>query len=194
MSTAIRRALYGKLAGDTTLNNLLGTPAAGYTKAIYHQQAPGGARYPYVVFNKQAGTPTEAMSDPSAYDTDIWLIKGVDRGASADNAEAIAERIQTLLNDTTLSISGGDLMYLRRQSDVQYSEVSDGETFSHCGSLYRLVWQSAARRKPPTHRERPPGLARNRPNRRTGGGSTRRSGSHPWPSSFSGTRSSRSTG
>jgi hypothetical protein len=33
MSTAVRRALYGKLAGDTTLNNLLGTPATNYSKS-----------------------------------------------------------------------------------------------------------------------------------------------------------------
>jgi hypothetical protein len=141
VATAIRRALYGKLAADTTLNNLLGTPASGYSKAIYHQQAPAGATYPFVVFNKQAGTPTEAFNDPSAYDTDIWLVKAVDRDTSADDAEAIADRVQVLLNDATLSISGGELMYLRRQSDVQFSEVTQGVTYQHAGSLYRLVWQ-----------------------------------------------------
>jgi hypothetical protein len=139
--TAIRRALYGRLSSDTTLNNLLATPAAGYSKAIYHQQAPDNAAFPFVVFNKQSGTPTEAFQDPSAYDTDIWLVKAVDKNTSADNAEAIATRLRDLLNDGTLSISGGTLMYLRRQSDVQYPEVTDGETYSHCGSLYRLVWQ-----------------------------------------------------
>jgi hypothetical protein len=93
------------------------------------------------VFNKQAGTPTEAFNDPSAYDTDIWLVKAVDRDTSADDAEAIADRIQVLLNDAALSISGGELMYLRRQSDVQFSEVTQGVTYQHAGSLYRLVWQ-----------------------------------------------------
>src|SRR5215207_9433098 len=117
MSTAIRRAIYGKMSGDTTLNNLLGTPATGYSKSIYYQEAPAGANYPLVIFNQQSGVPTEAFQNPSAFENDVWLVKGVDRSTSADTAEAIADRVKTLLNDTTLSISGGTLSYLRRQSD-----------------------------------------------------------------------------
>jgi hypothetical protein len=139
MSTPVRRALYGKMAGDTTLNNLLATPPSGYSKSIYHQQAPGGAQFPFVVFQKQAGTPTEAFGDPDAMDTDVWLVKGIDRSSSADTVEAIQARLQSLLNDATLSISGATLLYLRRQSDVEYPEVSDGVTYNHAGALYRLV-------------------------------------------------------
>lgn len=139
MSTATRRALYGKLSGDTTLNNLLGTPATGYTKAIYHQEAPEGAAFPYVIFNRQSGMPTEAFTAPSVMENDVWLVKAVDKSSSADVAESVADRIKTLLNDASLSISGSTLIYLRRQSDVEYPEVSDGAAYKHCGSLYRLV-------------------------------------------------------
>lgn len=139
MSTAIRRALYGKLAGDTTLNNLLGTPASGYAKAIYYQDAPATAQFPFVVFQKQSGVPTEAFADPSALETDVWLVKAVDRNTTADTAEAAAERVKALLNDATLSISGATLLYLRRQSDVEYPEVSDGVRYVHAGSLYRVI-------------------------------------------------------
>lgn len=139
MSTATRRSLYGKLAGDTTLNNLLGTPAAGYAKSIYHQQAPEGAAFPLVIFQKQSGVPTEAFGDPSAMEDEIWLMKAIDRAPSADVAESVSARIAVLLNDTTLSISGATLLYLRRQSDVDYPEVIDGVLYVHAGSLYRLV-------------------------------------------------------
>lgn len=139
MSTPVRRAIYGKLAGDTTLNSILGTPAAGYSKAIYHQQAPIGAGFPFVVFQKQSGIPTEAYGDPSAIDTDIWLIKAVDRGTTADPAEAAAARIVALMNDASLSISGSTLLYLRRMSDVEYPEVIDGVGYHHVGSLFRLI-------------------------------------------------------
>lgn len=139
MSTPVRRALYGKLAGDTTLNNLLATPPTGYSKSIYHQIAPTGAQFPFVVFDKQAGTPTEAFGDPDALDTDIWLVKAVDRSTTADTAEAVQDRIKTLLNDASLSISGLTLVYLRRQSDVEYSEVTDGVSYRHAGAQYRLV-------------------------------------------------------
>lgn len=140
MSTPIRRAIYGRLAGDTTLNALLGAPALGRSKSIYYQIAPEGAAFPFVLFSKQSGTPTEAFGDPSALETDVWLVKGVDRENNGpDGAEAIQARIVTLLNDATLSISGSSLLYLRRQSDVEYPEVVDGHLHQHAGSLFRLV-------------------------------------------------------
>ena len=129
----------GKLAGDTTLTNLLGTPATGYSKAIYHQQAPASAQFPLIIFSKSSGVPTEAFGTPSALETDVWLVKAVDKDTSADDAEAIAARVKALLNDATLSISGSTLLYLRRQGDVEYSEVEEGVTYAHCGALYRLV-------------------------------------------------------
>jgi hypothetical protein len=138
-STATRRSLYGKLAGDTTLNNLLASPPAGYSKSIFYQLAPENAAHPFIVFQRQSGLPTEAFGDPSAVETDVWLVKAVDRSSSADTAEAIQARVQTLLNDAALSVSGSSLMYLRRQSDVDYSEIADGVLFRHSGSLYRVV-------------------------------------------------------
>lgn len=141
MATAVRRAIYGKLAGDTTLNNLLATPPAGYSKSIYHQEAPDNAAHPFVILNKQDGRPVEAFTDPSAFENNIWLVKAVDRNSSADTAEAIAARITVLLNDAALAISGGTLLYLRRQSDVEYPEVSEGVRFKHVGALYRLVYE-----------------------------------------------------
>lgn len=140
MSTAVRRAVYGKLAGDTTLNNLLGAPPTGYSKAIFHHAAPPDASYPFVLFNKQSGTPTEALGDPSALETDTWLVKAVDRNTSADPAEAVAARVQTLLNDGALSISGATHLYLRRQADVEYEEETDGVRYQHVGAVYRLIY------------------------------------------------------
>jgi hypothetical protein len=139
VSTATRRAIYGKLAGDTTLTNLLGTPPAGYSKNIFHQQAPAAAPFPFVILSKSSGVPTEAMGAPSALETEVWVVKAIDKATSADTAESIADRIKTLLNDAALSVSGSTLLYLRRQSDVEYSEVDEGVTYAHAGSLYRLV-------------------------------------------------------
>jgi hypothetical protein len=139
MSTPVRRALYGKMAGDTTLTAMLATGATGYSKAIYEDSAPEGAAFPFVVFSKSSGVPTEAFGDPSAFENDIWLVKAVDRNTSSDPAEAIQARIVALLNDSSLSISGATLCYLRRQSDVEYSEVTDGVKYKHRGALFRLV-------------------------------------------------------
>jgi hypothetical protein len=168
VSTAVRRALYGKMAGDTgvggltnPINSMLGTPAPGYGQSIYHDQAPEEASYPFIVFSKSSGVPTNVISgvrldtalagaDPgthgaktntwAAIETDVWLIKAVDQNTTADKAEAIAERLKTLLNDGVISISGYNQLFLRRESDVEYPETEEGIMYKHCGSLYRLIY------------------------------------------------------
>lgn len=140
MSIAPRRAIYGKLAGDTTLTSMLGTPPAGKSQNIYDGVAFQNAGFPYVVLNKQSGTPAYALGS-RAYDNEVWLIKGVDRGTDADVVEAISARLDALLTDATISISGRTQLYLRRISDVDYAEVVDGTIYRHSGSLFRLVYQ-----------------------------------------------------
>lgn len=140
MSVPIRRAIYGKLAGDTTLTALLGTPATGYSQSIYYQRAPANAGYPYVIFNKQSSVPRYALKT-RAFDNDVWLIKGVDRRDTADGVDSISTRLDDLLTDATLSISGKTHDYLRRESDVDYAETVDGVTYRHSGSLFRLIYE-----------------------------------------------------
>lgn len=140
MSVPIRRALYGKMAGDSTLTNMLGTPPSGYAKSIYYQQAPQGAGFPYVIFSKSAGTPRYAIST-RAYDNDVWLIKGVDRNMTADPVDNIASRLDALLTDGSLSISGRTQLYLRRESDIDYPEIIDGIAYRHAGAYFRFVYQ-----------------------------------------------------
>lgn len=140
MSTAVRRALYGKLAGDTTLNGMLAAPPSGWAKSIYHERAPDSAGFPFMVFEKTTGLPTGAFGDPSALQTDVWLVKCVDRSDSADIAEGADARATVLLNDATLTIAGGVThLYLRRESDVAYPEIVDGVLYRHVGGLFRLI-------------------------------------------------------
>ena len=147
MSQAIRRALYGKMAGDSTLTNLLASPPTGLSKSIFHQQAPDAANAPFVIFNKQAGTPAYSYRN-RAYDNELWLIKGVASSATAgtvsvdDAADAISSRLNALLTDGTISISAATQLYLRRESDVEYSEQPEGQPrYVHAGALYRLMYQ-----------------------------------------------------
>lgn len=140
MSVAVRRAIYGKLAGDSTLTSLLHSPPAGKSQSIYHQVAPEGAEPPYVIFQKQSSNPSYSLAARD-FDDELWLIKGVDHSSDEDTVDAISSRLDALLTDGTLSISGKTLRYLRRDSDVEYSEVpSGGERWIHAGSIYRLVF------------------------------------------------------
>jgi hypothetical protein len=136
---AIRRSLYGKMAGDTTLVAFLATPPAGYSKSIYYQLAPETATLPFVVFSQQSGTPVYSFAE-RAYDNDLWLVKAVDRSGSADVADDIHARLDALLTDGVLSISGRDQLYLRRESDLEYSETVGGDRYVHAGSLFRVIY------------------------------------------------------
>jgi hypothetical protein len=131
--------LYGKLAGDSTLTALLGTPPAGWSQNIYLDQAPDDAPFPYLIFSRQSSVPTYANATTPAFEEDVWLVKAVDRNTTADQAEAIQARVDALLTDGTLSVSGAEVTWLRRQSDVVYPETVDGVRYLHAGSLYRLV-------------------------------------------------------
>lgn len=128
----------------------MGGTAVGYSKAIYFQQAPETAEFPCVIFNKSSGIPVDVFGDPpaTAMDNDVWLFKAVDRSTTADTAEQISDRITQLLHGTATgtqkpSVSGGTILYLRRESDVQYAEVTDGQTFQHVGALYRVAYGTA---------------------------------------------------
>lgn len=138
MSVAVRRALYGKMSGDTTLAAMLNqSPPTGVTKSIYFEVAPSGAEPPYVIYSKSAGTPRYAIG-ARAYDDEVWTIKGVAR-EDPDAADGIASRLDVLLTDGTVSISGKTQLYLRRESDLNYAEDSDGRVYRHSGSDFRLI-------------------------------------------------------
>lgn len=139
-SVAIRRALYGKMAGDSTLTNMLWTPSSG--KAIYYQLAPQDAQTPLVIFSQSSGLPTYSFGQGGApFEEELWLIKGLDVNSTADVVDDIASRLDALLTDGTLNISGRSQMYLRRDSQVSYSETDGGQEFKHSGHLFRLYHQ-----------------------------------------------------
>lgn len=149
MSTPVRRAIYGRLKSDTSLNAALGGTAAGYMRNIYHDPPPQDAGYPFVVISKSSGIPTASFigQGKDIYQTDVWLVKGVDHNTTADKVEFIQSRIAQLLGGTatngttSLEFAGSATqLYLHRQSDIEYSEVIDGEVYRHAGSLFRLIY------------------------------------------------------
>lgn len=143
MSVATRRALYGKLSGDTTLTNMLGSAAPGYSKAIYYEQAPAKAVFPLVILQIQAAVASYGFASTTIMEDELWLIKGVDKmeqnASSADTVDGIRSRLNALLTDATLTISGKSQLYLRWESGTHYSENADGTEYKHAGSSFRLV-------------------------------------------------------
>lgn len=142
-----RRALYGKMAGDVPLRALLAGTITGSGRAsIYYETVPSEANLPYVVFNKQDARPTRAFGPANVepLENEIWQIQGVDRERdgtdSANVVDAIRRRLDILLTDGTISLSGGTALFLQRESDLDYAEVSDGVEYKHAASLFRLIY------------------------------------------------------
>lgn len=140
MSLAVRTAIFNKLNGDATLTGYLGDPPSGMTESIFHNEAPAAANYSFIVFRKQSGTPAYTFG-AQAWDDELWLVKGVDLSTTAITVDAIATRLDAVLTDAALTISGLTHMNTRRESDVEYSEVDDGTMYVHAGALYRIRYQ-----------------------------------------------------
>ena len=129
---AVETGIYSKLTADTGAGGLMVT-ATG----VYHRVAPAGAVVPYVLFNKQSGVHEFARAARMWRDY-LYLFKIIDEGYSTARAGTLLERIDTLLNDGTITISGYSLMEMRRQSDIEYEEISDGVVYQHVGALFRI--------------------------------------------------------
>lgn len=133
---SVKRGIVAKLRGDAALTAAL----SGGTASIYEARATQGADPPYVVYNKQAGAPRYTMGG-SAWESQVYLVKVVTKENSTAQAGSIAERINGVLTDGALTMTGRTQLYLRRESDVEYPEVTDGIRFNHSGALYRVITQ-----------------------------------------------------
>lgn len=129
----IREALFSKLSSTPAITSQLSS-----ADAIYHAQGPTGAKYPYLVFHKQAGTKTHAFGS-TAFKKEVWLVKAVDRNTTSNLAEAISEACDAALDGGSLTVSGKTLADLRHVGDVDYLETSGDQQFRHHGAQYRVT-------------------------------------------------------
>lgn len=133
----INTALYSNLSGDATLTALLYDATS-----IYHLKAKEGATLPYIVFN--------VMSETEPNDTRhrildiVYQVRGFTT-ASAQAAEAIDARIQTLLHGAALSVSSHTLLKINRIGGIQdaFSEQNTDTVYS-VGSFYRVRVEKTA--------------------------------------------------
>lgn len=128
---SVDTALYARLTGDTGAGGVM-TKATG----VYRHVAPAGAVLPFVIFAKQTEQDDYSQSGKRVRDL-TYLVKAVD-DPNANNGGAIDERIDSILTDHVLTVSGATNDYLRRVSGVDYVEVVDGIVYRHCGGLYEL--------------------------------------------------------
>jgi hypothetical protein len=136
---AVNTALFARMDGD----NGAGGVKTLSTGGIHYGRAPQTKSPPYVIFQKQTGTPSYTFTQRAA-DNMLYLAKGVAVDSANEGgrkiAGTIAERIDAVLTDYALPVAGKTLLYLRKVSDVEYIE-NDPETkqaIYHVGGLFRI--------------------------------------------------------
>src|SRR5262245_38394075 len=123
-------ALIGKLSADATLKTLL--PDGVY----FDISASGKTR---IVIVKLMHHETVDMFGASAYEQPLYLVKAVEQSQSALNVINAAKRIDAILNNQPLTITGYQLMTLQCREYVRYAEadsVNPDLRWQHCGGLY----------------------------------------------------------
>lgn len=131
----IRQAVYQRL-NVVAVTSLLSEGSA----SLFHNVAPPAAhaRYPLVVISKQAGTPSHQFGG-AHFDSQVWLVKAIDRNTKASDAETVQKAIADRLDFGSLPLSTGRLMGIYRESDVDYTELDGDQQYHHRGCLFRVV-------------------------------------------------------
>ncbi len=130
VTNALNTGMYSKLTGASALTALL---ASG--SAVYYQQAPDYASYPYVVFSIQAGGPEN--DNPHDSRDMLYYVRGyATKPALAGSVDA---QISTALHRQTLTVSGWTNIWTVREEEIALVEqLSSGERVYSAGATYRI--------------------------------------------------------
>lgn len=132
-SSLIDNALISKLSGDNTL--------LGYCpNGVYYGEAPEGMTR-FVVVQLMEETDVAQFGE-RAFEDGLYLVKAVMLSTANGNIQAAAARIDALLENATLSVSGYTTAGIYRDSRVRITEVDDMDSsirWYHRGGYYRVV-------------------------------------------------------
>jgi hypothetical protein len=96
---------------------------------------------PVVVFTKQSGGRSYTFGDNVVARDLVYAVKCIVDGESTDVAEDVIERVNELLTGTFWPLVGDtdwSMQSCRWESDVDYTEVVQGEPYHHIGGLFRI--------------------------------------------------------
>jgi len=129
-NATVPAAIYSILSSDTTLMSLVG--------GVYRNIGPKSATYPFVVYqhisSNDTYTLTQRVSEPARYQ-----IKVIDKGYSAVNAKTALTRIDALLTDQDLDVSGKETWVVRRRGEFEYVQMGEfGVVYQHVGANWMI--------------------------------------------------------
>jgi hypothetical protein len=130
-SAAIEAAVIAKLNGDATLLTTA-------TDGAYFGVTPNGVTAAVVVTRQASEVPRVFGS--IGWEKVLLLVKAVMRTTDPASARTAAARIDVLLDDVALSITGYRHMRTLRVESVRYAEIDDDtdEQWQHAGARYEI--------------------------------------------------------
>lgn len=133
---AAREWLFSTLTADATLIALL---PGGATAGVNHRRAAQGTAYPIVIYQFMSGVDYAAVGAYRIWTNMVWLVKAVGASADAATIDAIAARIDTLLQRGSGTPASGVVASCVRESVVDYvDDVAGSVPYSHLGGNYRI--------------------------------------------------------
>jgi hypothetical protein len=132
-SSDVDAAVVTKLSGDATLMALT-------TDGVFMDVSASGETKFVIV--SQVAHEDDYVFDGRVWETFTYLIKAVDRSTSGATVKTAAARIDTLLQDVALTITGYGHLLTRRTERVRYTEVDSVDAdirWQHRGGLYQVV-------------------------------------------------------
>jgi|SRR4026207_1193350 len=132
-SSAIENALITKLLADGALM------AITTDGVFFDEAAPNLTKFVIVSLVEEFDEP---MFGGRAVEDALFQVKAVALSTSGANIQTAAARIDTLLEQGTLTVAGYSLMTLRRESRVRHTETDDADPsirWQHRGGNYRIT-------------------------------------------------------
>jgi len=133
-SSEIDQALIQRLSSDTTLLGLM-------PNGVYWEIAPPGSKQFVIVSLLEEAD--ERQYQARAFEDALYLVKAVELGTvTVKNIKAAAARIDVLLEEQVLTVTGYQPMALYREARVRITERDEVDAsilWFHRGGHYRVV-------------------------------------------------------
>lgn len=136
---AVDVGLYAVLSTDvgTAMGTVTGSLANLGASGVYRIYAPQAATLPFVLFNEQSGVDSWTFADRERKSL-LYQVQAIGAGHSGSAVSAMNNRLDALLNDKPLSLTGWTCKRIRRESDIEYGEEANGVIYHHVGGLFRI--------------------------------------------------------
>lgn len=133
-ASEIDAAIVAALSGDSTLDALM-------PDGVFVDVAPNGATA-FVIVSLTYHEDVYQFGEGRAFERATYLVKAVEQTVNGANVKSAAARIDALLQDVALTITGYTHLVTRRVERVRYTEIDEVDNnirWQHRGGRYEVV-------------------------------------------------------